>query len=788
MKRHPAFLPAALAAASLALITTSSGAPLVNLGLVGVGRVPADAMDQTGTDTLGGIGSAIVPDLGTLTRNGPTCQFTAHCLPDRGLGAGYDFHPRIHTFAIAVTPFYGPYPAPAQDQISLVNLATLVLNADAQPFTGDNPDDATFTAHPKSSTDGPGQGKWSLDPEGLARAADGSFYVCDEYAPFVYHFNSAGQLLDYFVPPDAYIPKTGASYPRAVNYGADPDDTTDSGRYDNRGFEGVTLTPDQKRLVTIMQAPLVQDGNKKNGARNCRILVMDLDPASATCKQWIGEYILRLEMKGNAAGTKNAPASEILALTDTQFLVIERDGIGAGGDPGPTGYKNVNLIDLAGASNILGTGYDLEKDAPGQVCMPRTAPPPDVVTAARVMELVRLVDPVQLGRFGLNLNPTWDANTLSEKWESLAIIPLDDPAAPNDYLLLVGNDNDFLAPVTYHNGTPQITNEFVMDSIVLAFRIGEDHVPPLLVCPDPAVPALVAATADCALPDVTALVRATDNSAPPVALTQVPAVGSAVELGVPIEVTVSGQDAAGNAAAPCTFTVIVTDQTPPSLACPAEIVLDFENADGAAVQYEVTVSDNCSAPAVTCSPGPGVFPIGITSVACTSTDPAGNTAACQFNVTVLGPLEIKQTIDGQLPELLDDLTTKPAKHALQSAMRYLKRALDPALWIDSTHLQTPHGHRVFIEEVGAVHHLDRLITLDTVGPIVQTAIARLVAADRLLADVAIHNALAAGGNPAKIAEAQQNLMTGDAELAGGDCVHAILRYAQAWVSAQQAVK
>ena len=38
---------------------------------------------------------------------------------------------------------------------------------------------------------------------------------------------------------------------------------------------------------------------------------------------------------------------------------------------------------------------------------------------------------------------------------------------------------------------------------------------------------------------------------------------------------------------------------------------------------------------VTCSPASGsVFPIGVTTVRCTSTDRAGNTAAATFNVTV----------------------------------------------------------------------------------------------------------------------------------------------------------
>jgi hypothetical protein len=47
----------------------------------------------------------------------------------------------------------------------------------------------------------------------------------------------------------------------------------------------------------------------------------------------------------------------------------------------------------------------------------------------------------------------------------------DKPAAPDDYLLLVGNDNDFKAPIVYHNGRPVATNALIVDNILLAYRV-----------------------------------------------------------------------------------------------------------------------------------------------------------------------------------------------------------------------------------------------------------------------------------------------------------------------------
>lgn len=37
-----------------------------------------------------------------------------------------------------------------------------------------------------------------------------------------------------------------------------------SGRTDNKGMEGLAITPDGKTLVGILQAPTIQDGNKSN--------------------------------------------------------------------------------------------------------------------------------------------------------------------------------------------------------------------------------------------------------------------------------------------------------------------------------------------------------------------------------------------------------------------------------------------------------------------------------------------------------------------------------------------
>lgn len=623
-------------AVALGTATGALSQPLVNLGLVGVGRLPADSFDQLGPadDTLGGLFSSLWLDPATLTRDGNTYRAVLYAAPDRGFGNGTTAYlPRLQQLRFAITPASGPGPFP-QDQIALANTGTLLFAENGHLFTGFDPDDTNFVSYPRTLDSGLGEGLRSLDPEGVARAADGSWYVCDEYGPLIYHFNPAGTLLETLGVPDAYVPRLGPSFPRVINFlAASIIATNDSGRYNNRGFEGLSITPDGTRLVTVLQSPLVQDGESRNPSRNTRILVYDLQPLSPTFHQPIAEYVHVLPLSAAEANNRHTPVSEILALSNTKFLILQRDSRGRGGDPGPFLYKRVVEVDASAASNILGTGYDLEKGAPGQLSLPRSGLPTNI-TAVASRDLVDIINPAQLARFGLNVEPTnHNANTISEKWEGLAVLPLNDPAAPNDYLLLVGNDNDFKAGQVFHNGVLVGTNEVVVDVMLLAFRIGEDHTAPTLSGP---ATLTAAAGANCTLPSILGKITATDNSAAPVSLSQAPASGTVVTLGAPITVTVSGKDAAGNAAAPITLEVTVTDQTPPVLQVPTNLVVSTSpGACSAPVNFTVTATDNCGSPTVRCSPPSGsTFPKGTTTVLCSATDPSGNVAIKSFTVTV----------------------------------------------------------------------------------------------------------------------------------------------------------
>lgn len=592
---HKLLVSTALLTASLAASATAQ--PLVNLGLVGVGRLSGDSFDKLGPglDTLGGIFSGMWIDPATVVHSNGTIHATIFGLPDRGFGDGLqDYHPRVQRLAVSITPYSGPGPA-AQDQITIVNTDTYVLSVNGRTFTGYQPDDTNVVTHPQSLPGGLGGGKWSLDPEGIALAGDGKWYISDEYGPFIYRFDPAGALLGSLPLPEAYIPRVGTNYPRTINFlQGGLTAAADSGRYSNRGMEGLSVTPDGKRLVASLQSPLTQDGENRNPSRNVRIIVFDVDPASAAYGQPIAEYVHVLPLSAAEANNRHTPVSEILALSEKKFLILQRDSRGLGGDAGNLLYKRVVEVDASKASNILGSAYDLEKGAPGALSLPRSGLPTNI-TAVASRDLVDLLSATQLAKYGLNLAPSnQNLNTLSEKWEALGVLPLNDPAAPNDYLLLVGNDNDFRAPVVYHNGVAVGTNTVGADNMLLAYRIGADAIPPSITCP---APSTVSANSNCvALVDLRSRVRVTENSAAPVAISQTPSPTTPLGLGTHT-LTFVATDAAGNKSEPCSTTVTVADTTSPVITglAPSTSELWPPNQKFVPITLAVTATDNCSA-------------------------------------------------------------------------------------------------------------------------------------------------------------------------------------------------
>jgi alpha-L-rhamnosidase len=103
-------------------------------------------------------------------------------------------------------------------------------------------------------------------------------------------------------------------------------------------------------------------------------------------------------------------------------------------------------------------------------------------------------------------------------------------------------------------------------------------------------------------------------------------------------VACTATDAAGNAATG-TFGVTIEDTSAPTLALPADRTVEAAGPAGAAVTFAATANDLVDGHVpVACDPASGAtFAIGTTTVTCSATDAANNTATGTFRVTVEHP-------------------------------------------------------------------------------------------------------------------------------------------------------
>ncbi|WP_426286644.1 esterase-like activity of phytase family protein [Luteibacter sp. E-22] len=443
------------------------GTTYIDKGLVATGSLAAGTVDFLG-DTLGSFSSLMI-EPGSWKREGDTYTGTLWTLPDRGRNdpehdVFFDYRGRLHRFRFSMT----------------VGRARLVLvpdggrelcDFDGRPFTGAEPRDGLRTERGivlPSPAKGVGAGKVSLDAESLQFTRDGGFYVGDEYAANVYRFDAKGRLAGVLVPPRSVQPLDADGKPDFTSLRAPA-----SGRRNNQGVEGMALSPDGKRLFVVLQSALVQDSvpGDASGRTLTRVLVYDVS-RNTVPKRPVAHYVVRLpayDDKGDGgAPNKTAAQSEIRAIDDHRFLMLARDGNGYGAENGkPIVFKSVLLVDTDGASNLAGTRYETSTTPVlGQDGSLRAE-----IHPATWKPLVDLLDPADLARFGLSIERDKPGMAmLSEKWEAMDLVPVLDPAYPDDWFLLVGNDNDFIAKHCVMEGQ-RCDSAIDNDNRILVYRL-----------------------------------------------------------------------------------------------------------------------------------------------------------------------------------------------------------------------------------------------------------------------------------------------------------------------------
>ena len=282
---------------------------------------------------------------------------------------------------------------------------------------------------------------------------------------------------------------------------------------------------------------------------------------------------------------------------------------------------------------------------------------------------------------------------------------------------------------------------------------------------------------------VTAKPTCTDNRKPlPVTGTASPYAASLVGEGSHAIVCTVTDTA--NRSATGTDTVRI-DTGAPKVTPPATVTVDATSPSGAVVSYCASFSDPTSGVATSsCSPRPGsTFPIGATTVTCRATDKAGNTTSKAFTITVRTLNQTKAAVLSSLQAQLAATKATDTKTRLAQAITHVGNSLAVGLWVtssphaDGNHLDPVTGGTVFDEEKAAV---SSLLGIRHPTATVKAVIASLEKVDRLLAQFAIDDAIAAHADPGQISLAQKQMTTAQTYLSKGHADTAIASWKTAW--------
>ena len=164
-----------------------------------------------------------------------------------------------------------------------------------------------------------------FDIESIQQVEDGTFWIGDEFGPFLLHVDANGKVLD---PP---IPLPNVSSPQNP-YLEDP---SEANLPRSRGFEGMALSVDGTKLYPMLEGALITDPDQT------RRIIYEFDLRS---KNYTGnQFYYRVENSTHAIG-------DFIAINEHEFLVIERDG--SQGDL--SGFKKIFKINL---SNLDSDGF-----------------------------------------------------------------------------------------------------------------------------------------------------------------------------------------------------------------------------------------------------------------------------------------------------------------------------------------------------------------------------------------------------------------------------------------------
>ena len=244
---------------------------------------------------------------------------------------------------------------------------------------------------------------FDFDPESVQIGADGTFWIGEEFGPFLLHADQQGRLLEAPIgapgvvsPQNPTLDVLGGKRPTVAA---------------SRGFESLAISPNRRTLYAMTEGAVGEDDPQA-----LRVRAFDIGKRLFTGR----DLRLRLEMPGlkvdlsslklvggvfaypgteKPVGSGGESAAELTAVNARQFLLVERDSAGDG-ITAPR-FKKVFLLDRRG----------------------------DTLVKSLLVDLMAIPDPAKIGSDGDFFR--FPFNTI----ESVHVV--------DDHSILVANDNNY---------------------------------------------------------------------------------------------------------------------------------------------------------------------------------------------------------------------------------------------------------------------------------------------------------------------------------------------------------
>lgn len=260
-----------------------------------------------------------------------------------------------------------------------------------------------------------------FDLESVRKDSNGNLWFGDEFGPYLIKTDATGKVLR----SEIALPRPANVGGVAVDLGTNP--IVQSPQNPNPlgtnnlpgsgGFEGMAINASGTKLYPLLERPLSTDPNQS------RLLISEFDIAT---EAWTGNTF------GYRLGPQGTNIGDFTSVTDTKFLVIERDG--RQGDPtnpqfaNPAQFRKVFMVDIS------------QLDADG------------FVKKTEVLDLMNIADP-------------HDLNGDGKTTFNFPFLTIENVLVVDEKTLLIVNDNNYPGSSGRDSGVSDNT-EFILVSLL----------------------------------------------------------------------------------------------------------------------------------------------------------------------------------------------------------------------------------------------------------------------------------------------------------------------------------